>query len=420
MNPEIFTTYIGQDQKANYRLIIPIVNNNDTCRLEIKDGNNVVISCEQNEENEYNLKRSDPVGEYHFTISLYDTGSENTEKLYCQQEITINVLSSQEEFESKQNEKTCQMVLDFIKQINVETGAGMGGAWITANNIPAVWRKLNRQLHGEEVNFLCDILEESYDFKIYWVALNFLNYSYQDITDNKLLTRILNVASEHITSGGHVQSIALQLIQKLDLPSTEIWKALLSALRIANPSYTREIVRIITNYVPAEGKKATANAILRIIKSLPVSAYEIVELLGTIESIDYRDDIISLRNIMIRPGNPQVSDKIANILFAWGDSEAAATIHKYLDASHALAGNLAILNTMRILYRLEGKACLQYLAQLLPKCPDFVKQNIGNDWLGELRYEPEIISAAKEILTTTNNQDVKKTLTDFIEKFNKK
>ena len=75
---------------------------------------------------------------------------------------------------------------------------------------------------------------------------------------------------------------------------------------------------------------------------------------------------------------------------------------------------------MRTLYRIEGPSSLKYIAQLLPKCQPYVQQNLGNDLFGELRYEPVIVDAMKEILAGTNDPVIRKSLSDFFEKNQKK
>jgi hypothetical protein len=416
MNPQIYTAYANTDQKAEYKLVIPVVNLNNSCKLEIRDKNNSVVITDQSNGNEFILKRNDPVGNYHFTISLFDTNDKNTTNAISQKSIVVQVLDRSAEPDAKVMNENRLLVLEQIKQVNVETAVGMYGSSIKGANLPAVWRKLNEQFNGQEAELLCDILEESHDFKIYWVAINFLNLSSQEVLAENTLMHILSVVSDHIPSGGHVQTVALQLVQSLELPRNVVWKSLLSTLKVTAPHLALPIVKVVVSFVPEDGLQVTSNAIIRVIKAMNADSHEILSCIEAIESINCAETAVSLREIMLRIKNPQACARIAALLAKWKDPEAASVIRKYLDANHETVSQLYILETMRTLYRLEGVSSLEYIAQLLLKCHSYVQQNIGNDYLGEVRYAPVIIQTVKEILTNTNDPAIKKSLSDFMEK----
>lgn len=415
MNPQIFTINVDKSQKANYNIIIPVKNYDDSCKLEIRDLNNSIIKFNKGGENEFILQRNDIVGEYHFKISLYNNN--NSGDLYDLQNIIVNVLDSPSEVDTSLLEKNRQVVLDYIKQVTIESGMGMYGPSMSAQNMPAVWRKLNQQLNSQEIDALCKILGEANDFKVNWIALNFMNYSSQDIIDNELLMRVLNTAGDHIPDGGFVQTIGLQLIQSLNLPKTAIWKALFSALRVTAPNLTLPIIRVIKSFVPQEGIKPTTNAIIRLIRSFNADSYEILQCLETLEAIDNGDTAEALKDILARPVNAQASAKIAALFAKWNYNEASVAIRDYLKANHATVEQLYILETMSILFRIEGQSSVKFISELLPRCRPYVQKEIGSsNYMGELKYNPEILLTIKDISAKTNDPDVKKALSAFIEK----
>jgi hypothetical protein len=416
VSPQLFVAYATPGEEADYKLIIPVINWDNTCRIEVRDATNSILTLTFNSNHEAELQRKDPIGEYPFVISLYTTREGDADVLVSQQNVTVSVLDRSAGTDPNVAEEACRQVVEVIKQVNVESGAGMGGAWIQAKNMPAAWRKLHQQFDGKEVGVLCGILEQAHDFKIHWVALNFLNLSAQEVTDPTLLSRILSVAGDQIPNGGHVQTIALQLVQSLEAPKEAIWKVLLSAVRVAPPQVAWPIIKHLVLVIPEDGVKATGNAILRVIKSMNADSYEIGYCLSALEDIDYREGAGSLRDIMIRAGNPQASAKIAALLAKWNDSEAAAAIRRHLEMSHATATTLYILDAMQALYRIEGESCLHFIGQILAKCPPFVQENIGGDHLGELKFHPVIVEVIREIAAKTNHPGVKKSLTQFLEK----
>lgn len=307
------------------------------------------------------------------------------------------------------------IVHEFIEQVVVKTGAGMGGAWVEAPNLHATWRKLSQKLRGQEVIALCEILEEVHEFNTYWTAINFLHFSSQQVDKPDLLNHILNVMCDHVPKGGHLQTAALQLLQTLDLPKEAIWEALLSAIQITKPDYAPPVVDVMMNFVTPTRVKRTGAAIIRVLKFISPDSYKSKKLIADIEALDYREATQPLSDILMRT-SPEAASKIAALFAKWNYKEAASSVRKYVDSNHTVVGHLSFIETLRFLYKIEGPSSRQYIAQILHNCHPYVQQNLGGGYLGELANEPVIIEAIKEIHSRTNNPDVKKGLAGFIEK----
>ncbi|HEX8068402.1 MAG TPA: toll/interleukin-1 receptor domain-containing protein [Pyrinomonadaceae bacterium] len=307
------------------------------------------------------------------------------------------------------------LIHEYLEQVAISMGAGMGGAWIDAPNLYSVWRKLNQKLGQQElIAALCDIIEEAQKYETYWTAINFLHFASRQVEDAQVLTRVLIVVCDHVPKGGHVQTAALALIQTLDLPKETIWEALLTAMQMTKPAAAEPILEAVLKFVPPDGVRRTGNAVIQVLRLLTPDAYQSTKLVAAVEFLEYREAAQALSEIMMRT-TPEAASKIAGLLVQWNYGGAASAIRRYVDANHATVSHLYFIDTLRFLHKVEGPSSCPYIARILYDCHPYVQQNLEGR-LGDLTNEPVIIDAVKKIHARTRDPEVKKRLGAFIDK----
>jgi hypothetical protein len=329
VNPQMFTTYVNESQKAEYKLVIPIINQNNSCRLEIRDANDSIIKFIQNGENEFLLERNDSIGDYRFSISLYDTSDKNSKTLYSQQNVIVNVLGSSSELNLK-------LVEDAIKTIKAEYS---GGGWTTNPNYTESADLLHNQLAGVEIPIICNILRKSKEnLTNMWRGLLLLSSCSNNPEGNNYASNIIETCSFVIGCGfgGPVTSTAWNIVSRLNKKPQEKWNFLTHLINVitTNPqgdhsAFIQELVKV----TPTSKREESSTLILEILEVTEVitNNFTIMSACKALETLSCRSSLPKLYEIFTYHGHKPEYSPIIRLFKIWNYLESIPILLEILE-----------------------------------------------------------------------------------------
>lgn len=289
----------------------------------------------------------------------------------------------------------------------------MGSFWVESANGASVWRKLRDQLRGEEIPELCQILSEIHEWTVHWKAIKLLSYSSQQADGIVLHPQILKAVCGQIDESGYLQDEGLKLIQKLHVPTAEIWKCLFDSLQIVSDRDADDIIKVIVRFTPPDQRENTGLVILN--KFIYwVGEQGPYSLIPALEALDYRKGIPALRGVFSR-NDPQKVVKAAELLAKWGDKESIPLMRQFIDDMHKRAGGNTHLQVLQFLYKIEGSACADYAAGIILGSSQDTQRYMAY-WLETFKNEPAVINALHKLVETTSDPEVKKNIGEFLKR----
>jgi len=105
----------------------------------------------------------------------------------------------------------------------------------------------------------------------------------------------------------------------------------------------------------------------------------------------------------------------AELLANWEDKDASPLMRQYIDATHRQPKSDTHLRVLKALYKLEGSACADYIAQILLNSSVSTQRQMA--WqLAEWKNEPRVIDALRKLVKETNDAEIKKNIGGFLER----
>jgi len=301
-----------------------------------------------------------------------------------------------------------------IKEIVADSKGSMGSFWVESPNAMIVWRRLYGELRGNEIPELCHILGEAQEWEVYWKAITLLSYSVIKPEGKPFQLQILTAISNHIAKGGYLQTAALALLQKLPI-RREIWECLIESLQFAQRSREAyEIVKIIVRFTPPDKRDQTGAVILELFSLLDDDHY-VQQLVTVIEELDYRQAIPTLRDIFSYVYHYKVLSA-AELLAKWQDKASVPFMRRYIDSKYKTATSDTHIHVLKALYKIEGSSCASYVAEILLNSPVSIQRGIYYHTLEEFKNEPVVMEAARRLVETTSDPEIRKNVGAFVER----
>jgi len=276
------------------------------------------------------------------------------------------------------------------------------------NSVP-VWRSLNREMEGQEIPELCHVLSRSLSWEMNVKALLLLNYSAVRPEGAPWQSLILHAIENHLVTSGHVQDVALRLIQKLRVERREVWRCLYDALQMTQDGRAAYgPAKLIADFTSPAEVARTGAMLVDLFFFFEESTHD-EAIKSAIAALSYRAAIPALRAVFARYAKKKNHYKVmyaSDLLAEWDDKGAAPEMRSYIDAMYRESISTTYFHVMKALYRLEGHACASYLAdRVLSSSP--ANQHHMTYWdLQVYKNEPEIVMVVTRLAGTTQDQEL--------------
>jgi hypothetical protein len=301
-----------------------------------------------------------------------------------------------------------EVVVDVVAE-----SAGAPPAYLS-DNCHVAWQRMHGAAKGREIAVLLEMLEGTWlTGEERWKAITFLGYSLSTPEAAPHREAILKALAFDavVKQRGNVppdafrlQGAALRAVADSTLGGDAKWQFMLEAMQ-GSRSHFREIVEVLSGFRPS-GAAAAADAHPIVLDAMlrsdrPVDLERITRL---VRKLDVRSAAPDIRRLLLA-ANSNLSAHAARILADWGDKEAAFEVRRAI-SQYGNASDPNVDELVDALYRLEGPACFDFIAEAFRLAP----ANLQEYMLGHsLRGIPSaaVQNAIREIVATTKDVELK-------------
>ncbi len=289
-------------------------------------------------------------------------------------------------------------------------------------DIRQAWERLHDAARGREVLVLLEMLEGNWlREEERWKAVTFLGYALHTSESQPHRESILRTLAEEAAVKQRsavpndvvrLQGGALEAIANAPVGGTAKWQCLLRAIQ-ASRSHFREILAALAGYRPTEAS-AVAEAMPILLDAMMRSEriVDLDQLAVLVRQFDLRSATPDVRRLLLA-ANSHLGSRVACILADWEDAEAAPEIRRAIDQyRHASDPNVDGL--LEALYRLEGAACVDYVAEVFRTAPAALQEHLLQHSLRAMA-SAAVVRAVAEVGETTKDPDLKNAASECLE-----
>jgi hypothetical protein len=301
-------------------------------------------------------------------------------------------------------------ILKAVKEIEVETGAGMGGGWIKEKNVFPTWKALYASYKEQVILELCAILEDQeHEWKDYWKAITLLDHGSRTPEGRRLIERIFDSTCYHVLNKGHVGTAALKLIAEAPASPQMKWKYLFSTLESASPDSAGQILRHLPQFTPKQERERTCEVISDILLYSTDSS-TISYTISALKSLNCSKIIPKIREMLVDSPLSK-ANQVAELLAYFGDKNSIPAIRDAIEnwgyGPESIHGLVVSLQT------LAGPDCAGYIAKILLEALPRVQIGMLSSSLFK-NQDIEVLEAAKQLALSADDIEVKKSAENYV------
>ncbi|HEX7184225.1 MAG TPA: toll/interleukin-1 receptor domain-containing protein [Thermoanaerobaculia bacterium] len=298
-----------------------------------------------------------------------------------------------------------------LGEIQIKTGAHMGGLWLKDENSSVVWMKLYREWRQRAVSELCSLLTEpGQDSERQLKAILLLKQAVFTPEGRRSILLILDSVHEFVSEADQRGKAALELISAAPVPPKVKWERVFPLLETAPKGARQMILMALPSMTPPEEKARTGEAILDLFTFAPTAdgSYEV----SAIRALDYRAGIPMIRDLVTSSPLGK-AELLAELLARWRDKDSVSSIREAIENWRYTAPDLGRL--IESLQELDGPACASYLAKiLLDGTPALQWNMLEYHRLKDYRDDPSVLEAVRKVEATASDPRIKKLAQDFL------
>ena len=305
--------------------------------------------------------------------------------------------------------------------IDAEAGSDASPAY-RSDDAEAAWKRMHDAARGREIAVLLEMLDGTWlGGEARWKAVTFLGYSLRTPeagAERESILRVLAVEAAVKNRGSvpsdvvRVQKAALRAIAESPIGADAKWQCMLDAVQ-ASRSHFGEILEALSSFRPSSA--ASAGDALPILLDAMVRSDRLIDLdsiARVVRDLDIRSGAPDIRRLLLA-ATSNLSARIAPILADWGDTEATPevrrSIHQYSTASDPNVDDL-----VDALYRLQGSACVEFIAEEFRSAPPALQEYLLDH---SLRKIPSgaIAKVVRQLAESTRDVDLKQAAQSYLD-----
>lgn len=290
-----------------------------------------------------------------------------------------------------------------LGQIQVETGSGMGGAWITEKGAFQVWKSLYAQQGEGAIRSLLSFLENpQHDWKDQWKAITLLTYASRTPEGRECARDIFVIVADLVLRGGYVGRGALELIAGAPVPPRLKWEVLFPILEAAPIEKSGDLLRRLPEFTPTQERDRTVAVVADILMYASDSS-SISYAITALKALNVRTVIPRFREVI---GEAPVgkANSLADLLAYFGDRDSVPAIRQAIE--NWRHGTTSIVGLIKSLHALAGPECHPYLAEILVDSHPQVQKTILSGILPK-STDLNVIAAVTRLAESTPDAQVK-------------